>query len=133
MATSSNPSFFCPPPHLADPSQITPPRPRKPKNRGIRPREYLTEIEIDQLAKAAATRGRYGQRDAIMILIAYHHGLRVSELVALRWDQIDLLLCHLQVRRLRAGIDSVHPLSGREIRALRRPNATVSPRPILSF
>src|SRR4051794_30276512 len=55
-----------------------------------------------------------------MILIAYRHGLRVSELVALRWDQIDFTLGHLQVRRLKGGIDSVHPLSGREIRALRR-------------
>src|SRR3954467_3365362 len=95
-------------------------RPVKPRNKDVRPREYLSEAEIDQLYKAAQTRGRYGHRDATMILVAYRHGLRVTELVALRWDQIDFTLGHLQVRRLKGGIDSVHPLSGREVRALRR-------------
>src|SRR6516162_1562818 len=84
------------------------------------PRSYLTPDEVDKLMVAARARGRYGHRDATMILMAYRHGLRVSELVALRWDQIDLTLGHLQVRRLKGGIDSVHPLGGREIRSLRR-------------
>src|SRR5947209_6663107 len=91
-----------------------PARPVKPRNQDVRPREYLSEAEIDQLCKAAQKRGRYGHRDATMILVDYRHGLRVSELVALRWDQIDFALGHLQVRRLKGGIDSVHPLSGRE-------------------
>ena len=43
---------------------------------------------MEQLADAAKG-NRYGQRDATMILVAYRHGLRVSELVDLRWDQID--------------------------------------------
>src|SRR5262249_18445211 len=63
-------------------------RPKKPRNKDVRPREYLSEAEVDQLCKAAQKRGRYGHRDATMILMAYRHGLRVSELVALRWDQI---------------------------------------------
>ena len=95
-------------------------RPVKPRNKDVRPREYLSEAEVDQLCQAARKRGRYGYRDATMILVAYRHGLRVTELVALRWDQIDFTLGHVQVRRLKGGIDSVHPLSGREIRALRR-------------
>jgi type 1 fimbriae regulatory protein FimB/type 1 fimbriae regulatory protein FimE len=52
-------------------------------------RAYLTPEEVDKLMSAARARGRYGHRDATMILLAYRHGLRVSELVALRWDQID--------------------------------------------
>ena len=53
-----------------------------------RPREYLTEREVEKLMDAA--RGnRWGHRDATAILIAYRHGLRASELVALRWDDID--------------------------------------------
>ncbi len=95
-------------------------QPVKPLNRDVRPREYLTEAEVDQLCQGAAKRGRYGHRDATMILIAYRHGLRVSELVALRWDQIDFTLGHIQVRRAKGGIDSVHPIGGREMRALRR-------------
>ena len=54
-----------------------------------RPREYLTECEIERLMKAAED-NRWGHRDATAILIAYRHGLRASELVALRWDDIEL-------------------------------------------
>ena len=56
--------------------------------RPTRPREYLTEREIEKLIKAAGE-NRWGHRDATAILIAYRHGLRASELVALRWDDID--------------------------------------------
>ena len=53
-------------------------------------RQYLTEREVEMLCDAARKRGRYGHRDATMILMAYRHGLRCSELVALRWDKVDL-------------------------------------------
>ena len=56
--------------------------------RPARPREYLTEREIEKLMEAASE-NRWGHRDATAILIAYRHGLRASELVALRWDDID--------------------------------------------
>ena len=64
--------------------------PRKPRNKDVRTREYLTDDEVEALMKAAANFGRHGHRDKTLILIAYRHGLRVSELVALRWEQIDL-------------------------------------------
>lgn len=70
--------------------------------------------------RAAKARGRYGHRDATMILLAYRHGLRVAELVALRWDQIDLKGGLLHVNRIKRGTTSVHPLRGPELRALRR-------------
>src|SRR5262249_14137548 len=83
-------------------------------------RECLTEAEVDQLCEAARKRGRYGHRDATMILLAFRHGLRVSELVALRWEQVDLAAGRLQVIRRKGSDDSVQPLSGVEIRALRK-------------
>jgi type 1 fimbriae regulatory protein FimB/type 1 fimbriae regulatory protein FimE len=83
-------------------------------------REWLTEREIEQLREAARKRGRYGHRDTTMVLIAFRHGLRVSELVALQWNQIDLEAGRLQVIRRKGSDDSVQPLSGVEIRALRR-------------
>ena len=55
-----------------------------------------------------------------MILIAYRHGLRASELVDLQWSQIELDSGRLHVRRAKRGAPSVHPLQGDEIRALRR-------------
>lgn len=94
--------------------------PKRLPNRERRSREYLTPGEVDTLMGAARERGRYGHRDATMILLAYRHGLRVSELVALRWDQIDLSAGLLHVARLKRGTPSVHPLRGPEIRALRR-------------
>jgi type 1 fimbriae regulatory protein FimB/type 1 fimbriae regulatory protein FimE len=57
---------------------------------------------------------------ATTILIAYRHGLRASELVALRWDDIDFTAGKVHVRRAKGGMTSVHPLGGKEVRALRR-------------
>jgi len=64
--------------------------------------------------------GRYGHRDATMILVAYRHGLRVGELVGLQWTQVHFESAALHVRRLKYGKPSSHPLSCGELRALRR-------------
>ncbi|MCH8336532.1 MAG: tyrosine-type recombinase/integrase [Proteobacteria bacterium] len=44
-----------------------------------------------------------------LILIGYRHGLRVSELIALRWDMVDLKQGRIHVTRLKGGSDSVQP------------------------
>jgi type 1 fimbriae regulatory protein FimB/type 1 fimbriae regulatory protein FimE len=94
--------------------------PVRRNNAAYRTREYLTEPEVAAVIAAAARVGRHGQRDATLLLIAYRHGLRVSELVALRWDQVDLTQGLVHVARLKNGISSVHPLRGPELRSLRR-------------
>ena len=94
--------------------------PRKPKNVDVCPQEYLTEAEMERLMDAAASQGRHGHRDAAMILLAFRHGLRVSELIALRWDMVDLDAGLVHVTRFKHGVPSSHPLRGVEIRALRR-------------
>jgi integrase len=94
--------------------------PTKPKNTDRRSREHLTSAEVERLIDAAGRAGRHGHRDATMILVAFRHGLRVSELVALKWDQVDMKQGLLHVRRRKNGIASTHPLSGPELRALRR-------------
>jgi len=93
--------------------------PKRAKNSDLRSREYLTEHEIDALM-AAARQNRHGHRDATMILIGFRHGLRASEAVDLRWDQVDFDRAVLHVRRAKGGTPSVHPLSGVEMRGLRR-------------
>ena len=90
------------------------------KNTDYREREYLSEREVNQLIKTAKSIGRHGHRDSTMILLAYRHGLRVSELVRLKWLQIDLYLGKLYVHRRKNGVHSTHPLAGIEIRALRK-------------
>ena len=93
--------------------------PRRRHNAEVRAREYLTDGEIARLIDAAG-KSRYGHRDATMVLVAYRHGLRVGELVTLRWDTIDFAHGRLHASRLKGSSESVHPLSGRELRALRR-------------
>src|SRR5437588_2958334 len=94
--------------------------PTRVENVKRRPREYLTVKEVGRLLDGARERGRYGHRDWTMILVGYRHGLRVSELCALRWDQVDFERGMLHVRRVKNGTPGVHPLGGSEIRALRR-------------
>lgn len=94
--------------------------PTKPKNKDVRPREYLTDSEVERLMKAAAQTGRHGHRDSTLILVTYRHGFRVSELTALRWEQVELDSGSLHVSRVKKGTPSVHPIRGPEIRALRR-------------
>jgi integrase len=85
-----------------------------------RSRWYLTEKEIERLMDYARKHGRYGHRDATMILVAYRHGLRAAEVCDLQWHQVELAEGRLHVHRLKNGTPSVHPIRGDEMRALRK-------------
>src|SRR3954467_660087 len=89
------------------------------ENAEYRTREHLTGTEFDRLIDAARA-NRWGHRDATMILVAFRHGLRSSELVDLRWDQIDFTHAVLHVRRAKKGTPATHPVVGDELRALRK-------------
>ena len=93
--------------------------PRRKPNAEYRSREHLTEREVGRLIEVV--RGnRWGHRDASMVLLAYRHALRAAELVDLRWDQVDLEHALLHVRKVKNGSPATHPLTGKELRALRR-------------
>jgi type 1 fimbriae regulatory protein FimE len=81
-------------------------------------RKYLRPAEVESLMRAAKA-GRHGVRDALMISVAYHHAMRVSELIDLRWDAIDLKAGTIKVSRKKGGIDGVQHLSQADARALR--------------
>jgi type 1 fimbriae regulatory protein FimB/type 1 fimbriae regulatory protein FimE len=83
-------------------------------------RRYLTEREVERLMDTARKVSRRGHRDATMILVAYRHGLRASEVCGLEWHQVELDQGRLHVRRAKRGTPSVHPIRGDEIRALRK-------------
>ena len=100
---------------------------RRRPNGDLRTREYLTETEVERLM-TAARRNRWGHRDATMVLVAYRHGLRVAELVDLRWDQVDFRSATLHVRRVKQGTPATHPIIGDELRALRRLQREQEPR-----
>lgn len=102
---------------LIAPSTVNP-TVRRP-NAELRTREHLTVGEAEQLIEVAAS-NRQGQRDALMVLLAFRHGLRAAEVCDLRWEQIDFSNATLHVRRIKHGTPATHPLTGREMRALRK-------------
>jgi integrase len=86
--------------------------PARLPNAKLRSREYLTPTEVERLMKAAQ-HGRYGYRDATLILIAFRHGLRAAEICDLEWSQVEFgRSASLHVRRVKNGKSSVHPLPG---------------------
>ena len=75
----------------------------RPPNAELRTREYLTPKEVDRLIKTARD-GRYGHRDATLILIAFRHGLRASKICDLEWSQVEFgRAASLHVRRVKNG------------------------------
>jgi integrase len=92
--------------------------PGRVANADMRGREYLTPAEIERLIKAAKD-GRYGHRDATLILVTYRHGLRAKEACELEWSQVEFgRSAALHVRRAKNGKPSVHPIRGDELRML---------------
>ena len=94
--------------------------PQRKRNNELRAREHLTPAEVNELRKAARAIGRKGHRDDTLVLLMFRHALRISETIALRWEQVDLNQALLHVRRIKNGKPSTHPLRGIELRALRQ-------------
>jgi type 1 fimbriae regulatory protein FimB/type 1 fimbriae regulatory protein FimE len=90
---------------------------RKP-NKDYRTREHLTEAEMAKLL-VALKGNRHGQRDWLISLLIYRHGLRVSEACDLRWDDLDLGKRTIIVRRLKGSVDSTHYLERDEVTGLK--------------
>ena len=106
--------------------------PKRQPNADLRTREYLTEAEVQRLLSATKA-NRWGHRDRTMLLVAYRHGLRASELTDLRWDQIDFATATLHVRRVKQGSPSTHPIHGDELRWLRRLHREQEPKSAFVF
>jgi site-specific recombinase XerD len=100
-------------------SNNRPAPPIKLKNKDRRSREYLTQDEVAAIIKAAKI-GRHGHRDSTLILMMFRHGLRVSEAINLKWDQVNLNEASLHINRLKNGKPCCHPIEGDELRALRK-------------
>lgn len=82
-------------------------------------RTYLTRDEVALLLRAAK-KCRHGARNHAMILIAYRHGLRASEIVGLRWSDVDIERGTIYCRRAKNSRSTVHPLKRDEIASLDR-------------
>jgi type 1 fimbriae regulatory protein FimB/type 1 fimbriae regulatory protein FimE len=99
----------CPPPH-------------KLKNSERREERILVTSrgEATDRSRQDKKLGCHSHRDAVLIMMAYRHALRVGELVNLRWDQVNFSEGKLHVNRLKHGDASIHYLEGDEMRALRK-------------
>jgi hypothetical protein len=80
-------------------------------NDELRGKRHLTPAEIKAICKALRQRSRHKDRDECMVLVAFHHGLRVGELTNIKWQHIDLKAGQMAIKRLKNGIDTVHPIS----------------------
>jgi type 1 fimbriae regulatory protein FimB/type 1 fimbriae regulatory protein FimE len=90
-------------------------------NDELRGKRHLTPAEIKAICKTLRQRSRHKDRDECMILVAFHHGLRVSELTNIKWQHIDLKTGQIAIKRLKNGIDTMHPISDvRELMLLKR-------------
>ena len=81
-------------------------------------KNFLTTSEMKKFL-AAARKGRHAVRDYCLMLMAYRHGLQVSELIDIRLNDLDLETGRLFVRRLKGSLSTQQPIEGDELRALR--------------
>ena len=84
-----------------------------------RARNFLNDAELETLL-GAAWKGRHGVRDYLLLLMMVRHGLRVSEAVGLRRQDLNLGRARVWIRRLKNGLSVEHPIAGDELRAMRR-------------
>ena len=81
-------------------------------------RRFLTGKEVQAMMQAAR-HGQTGERDYCLILLAFRHGMRISELLDLHYRDLDLVEGRINIRRLKNGFSTVHPLMIDECDAIR--------------
>ncbi len=82
-------------------------------------RRFLTAKEVQAMMQAAR-QGPTGERDYCLILLAFRHGMRISELLDLHYHDLDLHEGRVNVRRLKNGFSTIHPLRFDEREAIER-------------
>ena len=84
-----------------------------------RRKDYLSDEEM-KLLLAGAKKSRWGQRNYLLLLMMYRHGLRVTEAISIQRNDINLNTGRLWVWRLKNSLSVEHPIAGDELRAIKR-------------
>jgi integrase len=85
-----------------------------------RSREHLTQSEVNKLMNAAKGTAQNSHRNYCIVLMGFRHGLRVSEIAALKWSDVDFDRGTIYINRTKGSIPGTHPMAGDELRALRK-------------
>lgn len=81
-------------------------------------RKYITPKEFEILYKAVSTHKSFAstrQRDKVIVLLSYRHGLRASEAASLKWADLNLSDQRIYIHRLKNGKPSTHSLMNDEV------------------
>jgi type 1 fimbriae regulatory protein FimB len=81
-------------------------------------KNFLTDSEMKRFL-GSARKGRHATRDFCLMLVAYRHGMRVSELIDVRLKDVDLETARVFVRRVKGSLSTHQPIEGDELRAIR--------------
>ena len=82
-------------------------------------KDFLSDAEI-KILLAASKKTRYPKRNYLLLLMIYRHGLRVSEAIAIKKSDVNIKESRIWVNRLKSGLSVEQPISGDELRAIKR-------------
>ncbi len=82
-------------------------------------KDYLSDSEMKTFLEASK-KTRYPKRNYLLLLMMYRHGLRVSEAISLKKSDVNLKDSRVWINRLKGGLSTEHPISGNELRAIKR-------------
>lgn len=94
-------------------------REKRTTNDHERAKDFLSDMEIKQLLDASK-KTRYPKRNYLLLLMMYQHGLRVTEAISLKRSDVNIKESRIWVNRLKNGLSVEHPISGDELRAVKR-------------
>lgn len=84
-----------------------------------RSKDFLSDAEIKLLLEASK-KSRYPKRNYLLLLMIYRHGLRVSEAITIKKSDVNVKESRIWINRLKNGLSVEHPISGDELRAIKR-------------
>lgn len=99
---------------------------RTKTNAESRPREFLYQDEVERVIQAARNTKRNGVRNKAMLVLMHAHALRSSELIELRWEQVDLERSLIHIVRKKGSDSGTHFLSTKERQMLKRYGASIT-------